>query len=228
MNRLSSTVTRKIDVSVLIGPSPKVRRPLQRTTSSSTITNAGPLMNAVARKRGLAELIAIGVTPVNPSLAAGRTRQFTATGTFSDTTTLDLTASVTWSSTLPAFATVSNAAGSNGLATAVAVGTTEVRAISGLISGATNLTVTSAELVSIGVTPAAPSVAKGRTQQFTATGVFSDATIANLTASVTWSTTVGAVATVSNAAGSQGLVTTLDVGATNVVAEIAESPARTA
>ena len=36
------------------------------------------------------------------------------------------------------------------------------------------LTVTAAALVSIAVTPATPSIAKGTTQQFTATGTFSD------------------------------------------------------
>ena len=48
----------------------------------------------------------------------GATQQFTATGTFSDNTTQNLTSQVTWASATPAVATI-NAAG---LATAVAVG----------------------------------------------------------------------------------------------------------
>ena len=53
--------------------------------------------------------------------------------------------------------------------------------------GSTVLTVTAATLVSIAVTPANPSIAKGTTQQFTATGTYSDSSTANITSSVTWS-----------------------------------------
>ena len=54
-------------------------------------------------------------------------------------------------------------------------------------TGSTSLTVTAATLVSIGVTPADPSIADGTAQQFTATGVYSDASTQDLTAQVTWS-----------------------------------------
>jgi len=43
-------------------------------------------------------LVSIAVTPNNPGIVVGTTQQFTATGTYSDNTTQDLTASVTWSS----------------------------------------------------------------------------------------------------------------------------------
>ena len=48
------------------------------------------------------------------------------------------------------------------------------------------LTVTAATLQSIAVTPANPSIAKGPTQQFTATGTYSDSSTQNLTSQVTW------------------------------------------
>ncbi len=189
------------------------------TAGPTTITaTSGAVSGTTVLTVTAAELLSIGVTPVNPSLAKGRTRPFTAMGTFSDTSVVDLTNTVTWLSTNDAIATVSNAAGSHGLATAVGVGAVTVRATSGAVAGQTTLTVTAAELVSIGVTPAAPSVAKGRPQQFTATGVFTDASVLNLTDSVTWSTTAATVATVANAAGSHGLASTLAVGATDVIA----------
>ena len=47
--------------------------------------------------------------------------------------------------------------------------------------GSTTFTVTSAVVVSIAVTPAAPSQALGYTQQFTATGTFSDSSTQDLT-----------------------------------------------
>ncbi len=87
-----------------------------------------------------ARLVAIGVTPTNPSIAAGTTQPFMATGTYSDASTKDLTSLVAWSSSDLLVATVSNAAGQNGLATGVGVGTTTVSATFSGISGTTNLT----------------------------------------------------------------------------------------
>ena len=75
------------------------------------------------------------------------------------------------------------------------------------MTGDTTLTVTDATLVSIEVTPADASIADGTTQQFTATGVYTDASTQDLTTEVTWASSDDAVATVSNAADSKGLAT---------------------
>ena len=64
-------------------------------------------------------LTSIVILPASATLAVGATQQFTATGTYSDRTTQNLTASVTWSSSDESVATISNAPGSNGLATGV-------------------------------------------------------------------------------------------------------------
>ena len=165
-----------------------------------------------------ATLVAIEVSPAAPSIANGQTQQFTATGLYTDNSTEDLTAQATWASSDTAVATVSNAAGSNGLATAVALGTPTVYATSGGVTGETTLTVTDATLVSIEVSPAAPSIANGQTQQFTATGLYTDNSTEDLTAQVTWASSDSAVATVSNAAGSNGLATTAGLGSTTVSA----------
>jgi hypothetical protein len=84
-------------------------------------------------------LMAIDVTPVNPSVRVGATQQLTATGSYSDGSTQDLTASVTWTSS--AEANVSNAGGSSGLATAAAIGNATVTAALGPTTGGTTLTV---------------------------------------------------------------------------------------
>ena len=165
-------------------------------------------------------LVSIQLAPVNPSVALGRTQQFFATGTFSDTTTQDLTTQVTWVSADETISKISNAAGSQGFATTLAVGSTTITATLDGIPGSTTLTVTSAALDSIAVTPADSSVAKGRTQQFTAVGTFSDLTTQDLTLQVTWSSTGTAVAQISNAAGSQGLATALGVGSTTINATL--------
>ena len=104
-----------------------------------------------------ATLVSIEVSPATPSIANGLTQQFTATGLYTDNSTQDLTTQVTWASSDDAVATVSNAAGSNGLATTAGVGSTTVSATSGDVSGDTTLTVTDATLVSIEVSPATPA-----------------------------------------------------------------------
>ena len=153
------------------------------------------------------------VTPADASIADGTTQEFTATGLYTDGSTQDLTTEVTWFSSDEAVATVSNADDSKGLATAVGAGSTTVSATSGGVTGDTTLTVT-ATLVSIAVTPAAPSIANGLTQQFTATGLYSDGSTQDLTTEATWASSDEAVATVSNT----GLATAVSVGSTTVSA----------
>ena len=166
-------------------------------------------------------LSSIAVTPANPSIARGTTQQFKATGNCRDNTTRDVTDSVTWTSSNTAIATISNAVGSKGVATSVAVGQTTIKAASGSISGSTGLTVptaTQVQLVSIVVIPSNRSIARGTTQQFKATGQYNDNTTRDVTASVIWSSSNTAVATISNVAGSKGLATAVAAGTSTIKA----------
>jgi RHS repeat-associated protein len=197
------------------------------TTATATITSAGlasalkagtstisatsgSIVGSTTLTVTAATLVSIAVTPVNPSVAAGKTQQFTATGTYSDSSTQNLTGSVTWASGTLTTATITGA----GLASALKAGTSTISATSGSIVGSTTLTVTTATLVSIAVTPANPSVAAGKTQQFTATGTYSDSSTQNLTASVTWASGTTATATI-NAA---GLASALKAGTSTISA----------
>ena len=186
--------------------------------SATVSATSGDVTGSTALTVTPAELVSIEVTPAAASVANGLTQQFTATGVFSDSSTQDLTSQVTWASSDDAIATVSNAAGSNGLATTIGVGNTTVSATSGDVTGDTTLTVTAATLLSIEVSPATASVANGQTQQFTATGLYTDNTTQDLTTQVTWASSDNAVATVSNAAGSNGLATTAGLGSATVSA----------
>ena len=165
-----------------------------------------------------ATLASIEVTPADASIADGTTQLFKATGVFTDASTQDLTEQVTWDSSNDEVATVSNA-DPKGLATAVDPGTATVSATFDGLTGDTTLTVTPT-LVSIAVTPAGPSIANGLTQQFTATGLYSDDSTPDITAEVTWASSNVAVATVSDTAGSKGLATAVGAGSTNVSATI--------
>ena len=80
-----------------------------------------------------ATLLSIAVTPNNPTVTVGKTKQLTATGSYSDGSTQDLTTQVTWQSSDPAKATVS----ATGLVTGQNYGSTTVTATLGSISGST-------------------------------------------------------------------------------------------
>ena len=154
----------------------------QSATSMLTVTDA--------------TLSSISVTPIDPSIAKGLTEQFTATGTYSDSTLVDITTSVTWSSADTNVATVN----SSGLASGNAAGTSVITATSGVQSGNSTLTVTTASLLSIVVSPINPSIPVGVNKQFAATGTYSDDSVADITASVTWTSADTLVATVNSTA----------------------------
>ncbi len=194
-------------------------------TDTITATDPSSLLNGTAALTVLpAVLTAITVSPAVTSVAEGATQQFTATGLYSDGSTQNLTDSVTWSSLQTSLASVSNAVGSQGLVTGLLPGTDTITATdpSSLLSGIGALTVLSgvlpAVLTAITVSPAVTSVAEGATQQFTATGLYSDGSTQNLTDSVTWSSLQTSLASVSNAVGSQGLVTGLLPGTDTITA----------
>ena len=186
------------------------------TISATLGTVGGTAMVTVTA----ATLVSIAITPANPTLPLGATASLVATGTYSDASVVDITASVTWSTDDSKIASVSNAAANPGLASAVAVGTTNAHATLGAINASTLLTVTAAQLVSIAITPANPSVPAGTTQALTATGTYSDASTLDVTATVVWSSASVGVATVSNAAGTQGTITALATGTANVTATL--------
>jgi hypothetical protein len=73
-----------------------------------------------------------------------------------------------------------------------------------------------ASLVSLAVTPASPSIGVGATQQFKATGTYSDNSTADLTSQVSWSSGSPSVATIS----SGGLATGGSVGSSLITAAL--------
>ena len=82
-------------------------------------------------------LMAITVTPANPSILIGAMQQFTATGIYSDGSTQDITSQATWTSSSPGVATIN----AGGLATGISAGFTTISATLSDLVGATALTV---------------------------------------------------------------------------------------
>jgi len=138
-------------------------------------------------------LTSIVVIPSSPVVGINGNIQFTATGVFSDNSTQDLTSQVNWSSSAASVALISN----TGLATALSLGTTNITAGYQSISGSATLTVSSATLVSISVTPTNAIVPPHTRIQLTAIGNFSDGSKVQLSG-VTWYTATGRYATVSS------------------------------
>ena len=155
-------------------------------------------------------LTQIIISSENPFIANKTSNLFTAEGNFSDLFTRDITTEVVWTSSNPEFATIE----SNGKATAVAPGTTQITATMNDVVDYFILTVTAATISSLEISPIAPSVPKGLTEQFSATGTFSDATVQSLTNSVTWSSVNTTVAIIDQT----GMVAALEEGTTNITA----------
>ena len=129
--------------------------PAQVATKSLSITIAAP-----------PTLTAIAVTPANPSIPNGTSQQFTATGTYSDASTADLTSSVTWASDTAAVATI----GATGLAHGVSPGSSTISATLGSVSGHTLLTVVSTNHPPTVSAGGPYTVPEGGTVSLTATG----------------------------------------------------------
>lgn len=157
-----------------------------------------------------ATLSSLSVTPASISIAAGTTRQFTATGTFSDGSTQDVTASTTWTSGAMSVATIS----AGGLVTALNTGSSVITATYGVEMASATLTVTAATLSSIIITPAAPSIIQSATQQFTATGTFSDSSSQDVTSLALWTSDNESTATITTG----GMVTAIGVGVSTITA----------
>ena len=141
-------------------------------------------------------LSAIAVTPSTMSMKLGGAQQFTATATYNDGSTANVSSTASWTSSAPAFAKISI----SGNATALAAGSATITAALKGVSGTATLTVQPKSLTAIAIAPNSASLMIGGAQQLTATGTYNDGSTANVTSSVSWSSSTPPVATV-NATG---------------------------
>ncbi|KJF91890.1 hypothetical protein UB42_01040 [Photobacterium leiognathi] len=147
------------------------------------------------------------------TLAVGNKQPFEAVGHYSDGSSRTLT-----DFTVSAWHTSNSDVGRfdvPGVFTATNVGNTTLTATKdGVTSNAVDVNVSAAVITSIQVTPSPVNVAKGQTQQLTATATFSDATSSDVSNSVTWTPIDTATATVSSA----GLLSAVEEGNTTLTA----------
>jgi hypothetical protein len=185
------------------------------TAGNSTITATYGGMSGSSPLTVAQGVSSIAVTPTNPTTVIGLPVSFIATATLSNNATLVVTGNASWVASDPTVATVTG-----GLATPEKAGPTTITATYLGVSGSSKLTVSSATLSSIAITPnpVALSLASGASQQLTAMGTYSDTNKYDLTNVVTWQSGTMTVAMVSNANGSRGLATALSTGTSAVTA----------
>jgi len=165
----------------------------------------------------LPRLVALEVAPAETTLAAGFVTSLSAIGSYDVLPPRDLSARVTWSVSDTTIATVSPA----GIARARAPGVASVRATMDGIFGEMALTVTEAELVSLGIDPPSASVPLGMTYSFLAEGVYTDGSIRDATRGTSWSADNEDVATI----GSDGVARAEALGTTLIAARRGERSA---
>jgi uncharacterized protein YjdB len=157
-------------------------------------------------------LTSVSVYPASANVSMGEQQQFTATAKYSDGSTANVSSTAAWSVGSSSIATIN----SNGLLTAVAAGSTSVTASLTGVSGNASLDVETVPIAktlkSIAVTPPTASVNVGASQQFAATGTYSNGSTGNLT--VTWSTSEASIATIN----SSGIATGISAGSVTVTA----------
>ncbi len=161
-------------------------------------------------------LSSLQVSPAHTTIPQSIQSGFVATGVFANGDRLDLTGIVAWTSSAPSVATISNAPGSPGLATGIAPGSTVISALFGGQVGTASLTVTTATLVSISVTPSSPSISLGSSQQFSATGTFSDGSTLDISGQANWASSDVAVAVIN----AGGLASSAGTGTATITATL--------
>jgi hypothetical protein len=172
---------------------------------------AGAVCGSTTLTVGPAALVSISISPANGTVPSGESLKFSATGTYTDGSTKHLNSGVQWSSSNPTVATISAA----GVASAVSMGTSNITATVGTITGTAVLTVTGATVVGLNISPATLLLAPGSSSQLLAIANMSDGSTQEINGIVTWSLQGQNVATINNA----GLVTAQQIGSATIIAQ---------
>jgi len=158
----------------------------QKTLQASTVFTVIP------------QLTGIQVSPATAQIAKNTSQQFTATGKYNDGTQTDITSLASWSSSSPVTATASSSPGTHGRATAFSPGTAKISASLGSFASSADLNVTSANLLSVSIRPANPTVSLRGSQQLSALGTFDDGSSQDISTTVFWNSSDARLARVTS------------------------------
>ncbi|HIJ87019.1 MAG TPA: hypothetical protein HPP97_04955 [Desulfuromonadales bacterium] len=159
----------------------------------------------------------ITVTPANPIKIGITTFSFTATGNYSDGTTVDVTARANWVSSQTSVATIVATSGS---ATTAAAGTTT---ISATLDGITGITTLTQSLKALVLTPTSVILTATTSSRFKVTATLFDNTTQDVTALSEWTSSAVTVATVNNST-DKGLVSGVATGSATITATYGGQP----
>ncbi|MBY6107404.1 Ig-like domain-containing protein [Ferrimonas balearica] len=183
-------------------------------TTTVTAALGEVISNPVAVTVTDAVIRSIQLTPSPVILAKGQQQPMTAMAIFSDNSSADITATVSWTVADMGIIGLS----SSGLVRALEKGSTTLSASqNGVVSNVVTVTVSDAIVTAIQVTPASLTIAKGNSRQMTALATYSDNSVADVSAVVTWASAHTEVATVTTT----GLLRGMGVGDTQVTATLA-------
>ncbi|MEP1445402.1 MAG: Ig-like domain-containing protein [Paraglaciecola sp.] len=184
-------------------------------------------VSAIASKQGItsslpfsvsaATLTSLAITPSVVSLVKGTSETVSVTATFSDKTKLEVGSQVEWTSSNTKIAEIAR---SSSTVSALMQGSTKLTAHLADKQADLSINVTSAELISIAVSPVNSSLPLGQSRQFTAHGTFADGTVQDLTSEVTWLSSDKDTAQVSNSVSSSGNADSIGLGSTTITAII--------
>lgn len=165
------------------------------------------------------DLVSITTKPTTKNLEVGQQSPYKATATYLDESTDDVTQDVTWSSTDPSVASVSNADGSKGVVTAHKVGTATIHALepaSG-VKNSDGLTNVRAQVSHLSIDPPAILIGKGIKYPLRVYANRVDGTRSQITEDVEFSVVPGGVIRIGTG-DTAGIVTPLKNGLVTVAA----------
>jgi hypothetical protein len=176
-------------------------------SGSTILTVTAPVLQSIA----VTTPITSATTP-NPSYLSLSTVTFTATGTYSDGTTPDITSQVTWASSNTNVAPIPD---STGVTQTITQGTTNITASLNGIIGTTTLNVTGGTLTPF---PALTNmtVVNGTSVPISVTGNFGNGIARDITGALAWSVDNTNIANVTTVSGNRVLIKGLAPGTTTI------------
>jgi hypothetical protein len=199
-----------------------------KSAGSATITATDPetgLTGSAAIKVTKANILSLEILQMNPSIPLGENIQFTARCKFTDGSSHVLMDSLDWYSSNSSVAQFSSDTNKKGLAFSKNAGTVKITAKDSQTgkTATTSLNVTPAKLVSYLISPRFPSLAVGKKERLSVTGIYTDQSQKDLTKSSEWSVADQSVAKIANTYEEKGIVTSLSIGSTDISARDPES-----
>ena len=178
---------------------------------STTISASYGAVNAETELSvSASSIVALRVEPESVLMTDGLDKQFVLIGLDSDSNEYDLSEQALWSSSNAALGSMSNSEGSKGLLNNLYTGETNASSTITAsylgLSASASVMVAPASITDIWINPVNVEVSNGNSRQFSAIANFDDGASLDVTSYVTWSSDDGAIANVSNAYLTPGLV----------------------